>query len=359
MLEDRHWAPVTFKERGAAVPFTSPMLAGARVRLTERRHDLIVPHPGGARGVYIFTLASLGEFCTPSLHDLQLVERLGLQNALSPACVRQVARGVAAEGAAGRAAASAASATEASDRQSRSAFEHWLLAPLADEAEDHAPFLEQPQRTDQAVCRLASRTGRMPEAVRADIDLLTAQLAASGLAPPGADARASRVTVLLDRMAALAQQLRAARAVLGESAALARVADAAEAVAMAGRVVHAQAQDLLADPASLLAAWATSPARFADRIGRPSWLLDGWEHISLLWHVAETDAQRLEAAAEACALTPPMPAEAEAWLDSVPALWRGLCVPPGAAAAPRNAGRVPSQAVTLVARNERIRALAA
>ncbi len=359
LLEDRHWAPATFKDRGVAVPFTSPMLAGARVRLTERRHDIVVPHPGGARGVYIFTLASLGEFCTPSLHDLLLVGRLGQQHALSPACIRKAARGVAAEGAAGRAASAAAAATEAADRQARSAFEHWLLASLAEDPANQALGLNEPQRTQQAVLRYAERVCSTPEAASADICLLAMQLAASGLAPPCGGLPAGRVAVLLDRVAAFAQQLRAARAALAEPAGLARLADSADAVCAAGRLLHAQALDLLADPAALLATWAASPAKVAHRIGRPDWLLDGWEHITLLWHVAEADAQRLDAVAEACALTPPMPAEAEAWLADQPMLWLNLCTAAGAAPPPPVAARTPSQAVMLVARNEHIRALAA
>ena len=44
----------TFGERGVSVPFTTPALAGARVR-RDARHGLalLVPNPSGGRGIYV------------------------------------------------------------------------------------------------------------------------------------------------------------------------------------------------------------------------------------------------------------------------------------------------------------------
>ena len=41
-------------ERGASVPFTTPMLSGARVRPADRIGlELLMPNPSGGRGTYI------------------------------------------------------------------------------------------------------------------------------------------------------------------------------------------------------------------------------------------------------------------------------------------------------------------
>src|ERR1700712_5461419 len=50
----RPYHPTTFLERGVAVPFTTPMLAGTRARPAEKQGlELVIPNPSGGRGVYI------------------------------------------------------------------------------------------------------------------------------------------------------------------------------------------------------------------------------------------------------------------------------------------------------------------
>ena len=57
------YLPATFLERGVAVPFTTPMLAGTRARPSERGGtELLVPNPSGGTGVYILPWGSLRDF---------------------------------------------------------------------------------------------------------------------------------------------------------------------------------------------------------------------------------------------------------------------------------------------------------
>ncbi len=363
-LDEHNWQPATLRERGVAVSFTSPMLAGARIRLSERRSDLLVPHPGGARGVYIFALASLAEFCVPTLHDLRLAERLATLRPPTPASVRLAARAVAAEGTAGRAAAAAAAAAAAHDRQARAHFESTLLNALPHQVGPRGNVVSD-KRGAQAVLKLANRTGRDAEAVRADIGLLSDALAAAGLdacvggggLPTPGDAQAGRCRALLGSIQSMCHALLAWAAARGPDDACDQVAAVAAATWGAGRLLLAASQKLLEDPVALLDAWAASPDNVTARLCRPDWLLDGWEHLCLLWLVAETDAERAEAVAEIRALLPPIPAEAEAWLGQVPDLLAPLRGRRAASAG--STSRSPSQLVALVARNERIRALAA
>lgn len=339
------------------MPFTTPELAGARVRLVDRRFDLVVPHPGGARGVYIFALASLGEFCAASIHDQYLAARLGKLSMPTPGAVRAAARAVAAEGAAGRAAATAATAAETADHHIRAAFESLLLGLPPRHAASNQSEIELAQATRRAIQALAARLGGTPEAVQVDIGRLAALLTESGLDSPGGGK--GRCAALLDAMAATAAEMRSWTGTTGAHPAGARVAAAAEALRETGRVLLAATQKPLQDPAALITAWGASMEAVSARCMRPTLLLDGWEHLCLLWRVADTDTARSEASAEAAVLLPPIPPEADAWLDTMAPLRARLQASGLAGGLPRAARRIPSQVVSLMARNERIRALAA
>ena len=107
--------PKTFHERGVSAPFTTPLLAGARLRAAQARIgqvlEVVIPNPAGRRGVDIVPWPELGDLCRPTVHDTRLAEALAVRldlAALSPAMVRQTGWEVAAKGYAGRGAAVAA-----------------------------------------------------------------------------------------------------------------------------------------------------------------------------------------------------------------------------------------------------------
>ncbi len=354
----QHWLPATFRERGVAVPFTTPALAGARIRMLERRPDVIVPHPGGARGVYVLALASLAEFCVPTLHDVRLAGRLASLTTFSPGSVRAAAAAVAAEGAAGRAAASAATAAEAADGRRQAGFFGALLAAM--EA-DGQPGIER-RGGQLAVQQLAKRTGCTPEAVMADLSLLAAELARSALdGPPGPGGAmpAGRGRNLLAAIAALAGEIQSWSDKAGELPAAAQIVAVAGAMHIAGGLVLQAGNRRLANLPNLLSWWAESQAESLAVIRRPDWLLDGWEHVCLLWRACGPEEDRAATLAEMALLLPPVPAEAESWLAGDGTLLARLQARPLPAQAACMAIREPSRAVSLTARNERIRSLAA
>ena len=354
--DDSSWQPATFAERGVAVPFTSPMLAGARARPTARRCDIVVPHPAGARGVYIIALPSIAEFCTPTLHDRQLLDQVARLHPLSPSAMRLAARVVSAGGAAGRAAATAVAATGAQDQQAEQSFAMKLLLSLTREGDGTGGGTPE-QRTAQAVLRLAGRTGRDADAVHSDIKRLAKLVVACGFGGTR-EAGGGRCRSLLESIGATATAMLdwADSAGSAVKPACLHFAGAARTVANAGQCVLRQAQTLVDDPANLLEAWAAAPDSVAAKLERPGWLLDGWEGLCLTWQLAETDDQRTEAAVEACRLMPPMPPEVESWLgvdamDFTVFRFRQSAVARQAAAT--------SHALCAVSRNERIRAMAA
>ncbi len=352
------WTPATFRERGVAVPFTSPMLAGARVRLVERRYELVLPHPGRARGVYIFALLSLAEYCAPTLHDLRLANRLADLGQPTPAKVRLAARKVALEGGAGRAAAAGAALAERRDASARADIELRLLsAAMGGQTATGAP---DPLLARAALLKLAGRTGRTPEAVKAEIERLANELVAAGLTIPaavGSHHPPARCELLLDGLAEFAGQTRQwlGRG-LGEPE-FGRIAAVSLATQKAGRLVLDATHAAISDLSALLSLWGAEPDHVMARLGRLDWLLDGWEHVCLLWQVAETDAARHQALEEATSSLPMPPAEAQALFRSEDQTISGAAERPAARAHP--VARPAGDHLALVERNERIRALAA
>ena len=94
--------PSTFEERGAAVAFTTPALAGARVR-TDERHGLtiLVKNFSGTAAIYAIPLTSLFEVFSTTIHDRALIETIQAETARSPSAIRRETLRVMALGLAG------------------------------------------------------------------------------------------------------------------------------------------------------------------------------------------------------------------------------------------------------------------
>jgi hypothetical protein len=66
--EYRH--PATFRSRGVAARFTTPMLVGARMRDAEHGGvEVVVPNPPGGRGFCVLDLRGVQALCSPTVHD--------------------------------------------------------------------------------------------------------------------------------------------------------------------------------------------------------------------------------------------------------------------------------------------------
>jgi hypothetical protein len=353
---DQFWQPATFVERGVAVPFTTPAMAGARARGAARGVELIVPHPAGVRGVYIMTCSEVVNFCAATLHDVRLADRLAGLSSISPREMRAVARHVAAEGLAGRAVRQAAAAATEAKRTERLMANIALLQMLVQQQSGGAcPMTDLDKRAKAAILRLSPGLGRPPETITNDIEALAGLLAPIGL---GAAVERARQPRLLRAIADLVEDMsgieRDGVTQAGLGAGL--IVSAAEAtLAVAGHCMadaRARAEDL----ASLLASWASDAESVRALLTRPDWLLDGWEQICLVWQLSR-DSNRRACLTEMALMVPMLPHEAEAWL--------GAAVDDGDRQRLRKLvhsfedWRTGSVVFDLVARNERVRALAA
>lgn len=316
--------PTTFLERGVAVPFTTPMLAGARARPGERGGlDLIVPNPAGGRGVYVLPWGSITELCRPTVHDTVLGDYLATLRAVTPSAIRKAARAIAKEGVAGRAAVRAASAAERGEADAQITCNFHLLLKLVEQVEapgecavppnqEHPAELER--RARRATTRIAPSLGQTTEAIARSLEELAAVLCHAGV---GNSAQTARMPRLLQRLIRVQHELRgwAAEGHTEEGTAMANLtANAAELTATCARAMLGEVHAMGKNMRELLVSWLADPDGIARKVARPDWLLDGWEPICALWSDAATNAGRLAALVEMSNQVPVLPREVGDWV---------------------------------------------
>ena len=381
--------PVTFVERGVAVPFTTPMLAGTRARPSPAsggpgaseagggaagRAELLVPNPSGARGVYVIPWNGLQDFCRPTMHDVLLSRQVAGLGAITPRSIAAAAREAAASGTAGREASEAAREADRALERTRMATNFTLLLALLRQAESAAPGSPLPEqdlperverRARATIARLAPALGRAPAVIAQDLEAIAGLLAPVGLATElapggrfstglGGPARLPRILQSLVALEAAA--LDWVERHDDESAMAARLVS--EAAALTARCAHrtiAEAQALALDVVGLLRLWASAPQQIAEIAGRTEWLLDGWEQICLIWDDAALSGTWRSALLEMVLMVPAMPRQLHDWVGvqaSETAEFRRQVLLyedwRTGAAVPR-----------LIARNEKLRAIAA
>lgn len=371
-MQDTHalrlqpYHPTTFLERGVAVPFTTPMLAGTRARPMERGGtELIVPNPSGGSGAYVLPWDGVGSLCRPTMHDRRLNEAIARLKTLTPAAIRQAARDIAAEGLAGRSACKTATQARANEHQDRLLTNFLLLLALVKQGESAGtnpvpPEQEQPamleRRAKRVIAQVAPRLGMTPDTIATSLEQLAGLFAPIGLGKQVAEARHSRAMDALSRLRD--EALAWSQAHDDDSADQARlICEAASFTLLCAMQTIADLRALTDDLLQLVRAWNSRPDSIAQRLTRPDWLLDGWEPICLVWTLAENDDARRDALAEMALMAPVMPKEIMTWMDETTIA--------------REAGRFHRSVrinqdwrtgitvFDLIARNERIRALAA
>jgi len=316
--------PTTFLERGVAVPFTSPMLAGARVRPADRGGiEVIVPNPSGGRGVYILPWSGISNLCRPTVHDsclyLQITERQGV----TPGSIRACARAVATQGLAGQAAAVAAAVAQAGETRDMLATNFLLMVAavrqvdpsgVVDEAEVTGRHPALQRRAKHSLEYIAPRLGRSSAAVFSDLEQLAVVLTPIGLDQQDPPARVPRLLAAIGRFRTTAAQWAIVNP--DESGAQAGVAaKIADATITCAEATLADARASARDIAELLKEWVATPEPVARRLARTEWLVDGWEQICALWENATTNAARRAALRDISLMVPVLPLEVASWLD--------------------------------------------
>jgi hypothetical protein len=273
--------PTGFAERGVAVPFTAPLLSGARIRrIRPGAPELVLPGLGG-RGVFVLPWEACLGPCAPTLHDRDLYARIARQPRIAPGTVRAAARASAATGLAGRPARAAAVMAIRRLGEARQAARRALAARIGTRAE--LPLGE-------ALALAIAESGMGGEAG----PLLAERLAALLRLSQQAGAAARSLPLEEDQRAAV---LVTAAAQLTLSS-----------VPTCLIALEAQLDELQADPAG-----GDAPLAAALKVAeRTDWLLDGWCRLAALWDAVQASAPG-PALRDILVQLPVPPAEVDAW----------------------------------------------
>jgi len=358
LIESHH--PATFRSRGVAVPFTTPLLTGTRVRDSNKTGiELVVPNPSGGRGVYILDWAGVRTLGTPTVHDTVLIRRMARLTRLDPAGLRSVALEVARDGYAGRDAIPSAKQALA-DTAAQCLQAHFLLiVGLIEQVQPTgAPFAAQigdiDRRSSVILHRLTPLMGRSPAELNDALKAMGDAFAPVGLAAQGQEARIPRLLARMqETQDSLSGWLRADtdNDLDGPGRAIAR---AMRTTIDIGQAILTLTRARLADPVGLLRQWCKDPESVMTIATRADWVLDGWEWLCLLWLSAGSNEHRRMALLDMAQLVSVLPTEAGAWTDPV--------VPPEALQQPcrvtsrNDSWRSGGAAFALIGRNESLRA---
>ncbi len=355
--------PETFRSRGVAAPFTTPLLAGTRVRAAVNQGiELVVPNPSGGRGIYVMKWPGVRAFCNVSVHDTVLYKQITGLERINPSTIRRAGLYVAQQGYAGRAAAAAAEAAGMRDQTQQTVTQARLLRDLLGQVEpsigriaELADRAQLQRHATAALHRFAPTLGYSPPQLEGAVTAVAGALGSVGFAN---DDRAARIPRLIDRLKDTYDSLldwlttEPENDIGGLGRTLAAIlhaaADAAEAVLNVSRRV-------LSDPVALLKRWIKTPEDVLAVALRSDQLLDGWEWICLLWlNVSSTPARRA-ALLQMAQLLPVLPNELNV-TATMPALHEAMsqvC----RVTSQQDSWRSGSAAFALIQRNETLRAM--
>lgn len=114
----QHGRPATFAQRGVTVPFTSPSLSQARIRMDNVEGlECLLPAFSGGQGTYVIGWRSVPDVLSVTLHDRALHREIAEARACSPDAVRKAALTVSMRGFAGLSVAEHAKAVLQGDQR--------------------------------------------------------------------------------------------------------------------------------------------------------------------------------------------------------------------------------------------------
>lgn len=220
----------------------------------------------------------------------------------------------------------------------------------------HTSLEEAKRQARLAIGRIGGRLGKPDLWVCSALETLADVLLDSGAAGAAAPSRFQRQIARLRETCACIEAWSADQHDENQSAFACMICEVAEfSLAIASITLH-EARALTADMPALLRTWAFNPSSVTAIAARPSWLLDGWEQICLIWSFAHDDLARRAALVEIASLVPVLPREISDWT--------GIILPSDIAErrrrlVPMNEDRRSGAALLdLIARNEHFRAVA-
>ena len=322
-FDSRRYEPATFLERGVTVPFTTPILMGARARPSGDREGLevIIANPSGADGVYILPWAAIPQICSPTLHDRRLWYLLRDTKILSPRIMRDAVEAAALEGLAGREASQAVRQSRAARDAREKRINFALLLNLIKHTEGPnaalpSPELDDPRhlkmRGQRAVLQSAQQLRMTTEAVANALEELSKAFNGFGL-PNDNDLTPSRE--LIRDLQELAIDIGAWRQEFQQAAFAPTASLIQESLEQTANCASQSVEEfdlMLGDTFAAIHAWKQDRDELHQRLTRLDWLLDGWDVILGIWNSAP-QMEKENAIMEMALLAPILPKEITGW----------------------------------------------
>jgi hypothetical protein len=313
---DTFW-PTTFEERGAVVPFTTPVLAFSRVRHQEERGlELLVPGLAGGRDTYIIPWKSLPSVFVMTVHDRALREEIEDLPDSNPTEIRDATLKVEGTGLAGPANSQAARQAVGDDENERLLTNFFLVREAVRQLSGGKLELSPADLTnDTGRARTKLVLSRIAALFKLTADEFYARLErwagrVSPIGVPGLN-YTCRMRQLIADLADYADDLHAwSDREISDANDSARVCvRIAEETAATARTITSGVDRYATDVRGTFNDWDVSFARVDALMNKLAWTLDGWRPIVTLWR--ETDRSSREATHDAVAemlrLMPVMP----------------------------------------------------
>jgi hypothetical protein len=279
--------PSTFEERGASVAFTTPGLAGTRIRADDR-HGLTVllKNFAGSTATYAVPVGSLFEVISTTVHDKALIEAIQAANARSPSAIRRETIRIMALGLAGPEGKDRANEIIEADNHFRADLEQIvLISTLKAVNADMSKFANIDFKNSQAIhalkkhlYELLSPLGMAPELIDTRLADLSDALSFIGFPHEGMYGRLRNVIQeLRDFEKKMGYKAGATNAEFGMVFDFA-AKTAKQNIAVSDPIIGAM-DGLLTDLALPMKSWDAKFPVILKSADRLSWLLDGWESV--------------------------------------------------------------------------------
>ncbi len=290
-----NFAPSTFEERGAAVGFTTPVLAQTRVRKDSRDQlEVLIPNLSEGHGVYVVPWKGLPLAFPMTVHDRMLQELILRAEGCSPDDIRKAVLEAARCGLAGPLAVEAAEAALKDDEEQRLLINFQLMVEVLKAVGMEATEIlrvglgsEQAQHlTRSHMLKAAQSLAIEPTELYARVAELAAYMEPVGLASSPKPARLRRLMRDLvqfrDSMTEWSSDNVSETAPLGHFC-----AEVAEHTLNQVRNVVTQLDQSVAAFGALLNQWDMKRVVVRRATTRLSWLLDGWDFLVVTWAEAQ------------------------------------------------------------------------
>lgn len=283
--------PSTFAERGVAVPFTTPLLAQARLRLDRNEQfEFLLPNFTGGKGTYVMPWKTVPSMMTVTLHDRLLFDAISKLEGHSPETIRRASLEVQASGVAGPDAAITAGKLIDADNQQLVLTQFILVTELLKLVNIGAADLLRPGMTAEQSKRMARNAlAKVAQIVKVQPDALSTAVERLGeaVAPVGLPQcpQSGRLRALATRLDEFCNDLeRWSNLDISDASELADfIAGVARHTLELVKMRLVQLDKVCADPKQIIHDEPRFRAAIMTHVSRISWLLDGWDFILAMW----------------------------------------------------------------------------